>query len=329
MEEKPAAGTPGRLAMRVGLSMGVGLLLVWLLFRFGVLQPAGLLRALTGVRTVWLTAVLASTLLHFILTATKWRLCTGPMIDARSFYGGYFPYTALSALSAQFLPQQVSTLVVRSAALRLHATLPFGKSAVTTLYDQLYDISIPILLTPVALLAVFHRLVPWYVIGFGGFLLLAMGGIYALGGRYAFTLAFRTTKFLISRASNKIVPEDEWAYLGDRWLMVKMHALAVLRFFNLWLRVFFVALAFNLDVGAGAILAAFPLVSLSFLIGLTPAGLGIAEWSWVGMLVLFGVAPSVAGSFALGTRALTFVAVVIINLFTTPLLVCRGNRRRT
>lgn len=65
--------------------------------------------------------------------------------------------------------------------------------------------------------------------------------------------------------------------------------------------------ALGLVIDPVSIAAAAPVVALVMVLPLTPGNLGIAEWSWVGVLVYGGVNAVDVGLMAVGFRVLIIV----------------------
>jgi uncharacterized membrane protein YbhN (UPF0104 family) len=86
--------------------------------------------------------------------------------------------------------------------------------------------------------------------------------------------------------------------------------------------------ASGLPIGLPSLTIALPLVVLATAIPLTPAGLGVNEWTFVGVLSLLGAAAAVATQWALVNRILVFAVSVAIGVAGIPLLAAESWLRR-
>ena len=54
------------------------------------------------------------------------------------------------------------------------------------------------------------------------------------------------------------------------------------------------------------------MITLIFLLAVTPGALGLAELGWVGLLTAAGLSPAAAVEYGVSSRILTFACVVVI-----------------
>jgi hypothetical protein len=74
-----------------------------------------------------------------------------------------------------------------------------------------------------------------------------------------------------------------------------------------------VALVFVPSAPALLVAAGLPIALLSITIPISPSGLGVAEWSWSGLLILAGATPASAAVATVVSRALYMIAIGVVS----------------
>jgi len=92
-----------------------------------------------------------------------------------------------------------------------------------------------------------------------------------------------------------------------------MMFLSTTRFAITIVRLMLGAVALGITVPLAAVAYATPPSTMSALLALTPANLGIAEWSWAYLLTLWGVPAAVGALYGISFRILIFAAQVIVS----------------
>jgi uncharacterized membrane protein YbhN (UPF0104 family) len=102
-----------------------------------------------------------------------------------------------------------------------------------------------------------------------------------------------------------------------------------LKFLNLVARNYLVVLAAGLPIGFSPTALAIPVLILASIIAITPGNLGISEWGWVGVLMVFGTSKLDAAEFAILRRVVVLVAIILCNvLVALYFLIFRPGRKR-
>lgn len=254
-----------------------------------------------------------STATHHALAARKWRMATEVIDPTARFRGGYFFYSNLSHLTAQFLPLQLSTMFVRSLAMRLHLRAPLREGAFAAGFDLLFDFSISLAAALGAAAALILR--PEPAVALALVAAAAFAGMALPPLLLAASHGLRTLLLTLLRAGSQ---RQHLAALFSTGLMWRLASLSAARFVNLLADNYLVVLMFGLDIPPYAIILATPVVQLATLLSLTPANLGISEWSWVGVMAAFGVAPATAAAYALLKRLVKIPAVALATAASLP-----------
>lgn len=317
---------------RIALGLAVGVGLVALLVRWADESVARLLQTASTAQLAVLVAVLLSVAAHCWITSIKWRLVTAAVEPQALRTLHFFSYSVLINLLAQALPMQVATVAGRAAAMRLHAT-PVVRGTVATVYEQAFDVLVPVLLIPPALLALAHlialetALAASAVLLVLGNLLLARVGadplpklLHALA-RVPFAPLQRA--LLRARVSAVLAPGAAQVAPASAQ---KLFFWSELRYLNLMFRTYLVAQMIHPSLGLGIIACGMSIIALTAIISLTPANLGITELGWVGTLGAFGIPADVSVAFALLTRLLTVAALLVLSSAVALGLLREGTR---
>ena len=100
----------------------------------------------------------------------------------------------------------------------------------------------------------------------------------------------------------------------DRGIMVQLYLLSAIRFALLAAQAVLIVHATGLAVAVSDVLASLPLVQLSLLIAITPASIGIAEWTWSSLLYALGTSLTLASNYALLYRLLGAGTILLVTL---------------
>ena len=268
----------------------------------------------------YLLLIVAAKAVIFALSAVKWKLINErvtaePSSAPRLFF--YYTYTCLGGLLGQILPPHISSIAARSVGLRLHHKAPMLQGASTSLIEQVFDVLLPAACIGASLLFVIG------LVSYNVFLLLVIVSIILVGGmivwfgpqaaqwigRREFTGGVISTRFVALRSALQHYSDQL-----DRRLMTQLYLLSAVRFALLAAQAALIVHATGLAVAVSDVLASLPLVQLSLLIAITPASIGIAEWTWSSLLYALGTSLTLASNYALLYRLLGAGAILLVTL---------------
>jgi glycosyltransferase 2 family protein len=311
-----------RFYLQIGISFSLSALLLILLGTATNVNLGEVVEIILDANPVFIVLVVLSTLLHFNLSALKWRVVTtqiSPEIINSVSPMFYLFYTSLGALFGQFIPLHISTMITRGIGLRLHQKEHLKRGLVSSVYEQGFDVLIPLILAIASILKLLK------IVDLGGWLVIA-----AISLGFLWLVAVTSTVRMLNLLANvldriklqlkpinslrTLVHQIQDTELLDNRLMTKIFLLAVIRYANLTLRAMLVALAVTLDIDVQHVLFVMPLVQISMLIPLTPGNLGVVEWTWTGILTGLGSTVASATVFGLGHRLLILMSVIFTNL---------------
>lgn len=274
---------------------------------------------LVGVHLGYAGLIVLTTLLHFSISAHKWKLVATKMKPEMVFRHGFLFYTGVIGLLANVMPLQGAVVAVRSLALRMHEKMPLSRGTLSSFYDQAFDLLIALMLVVPTVLAL-AQLVEAPVAAAISIAAIAAAGLFVcefvLLLKNALNFAARSLPLGWSGGAGRLAAfAAAFSSLAeDRSMVRKLYWLSALRYANLSLRYCLIALAFGMKLPFLYIGLANSVIMLSFAISVTPASLGITEWGWLGVLRAFGLDGSLAADFAVLGRIGILGAVVLANV---------------
>jgi uncharacterized membrane protein YbhN (UPF0104 family) len=289
------------LALVIGLFISVGL------------TPKEFIELLLRIKLWPFAGIVVCSFIYVILGAIKWHLIAGVKPPRRFFYT-YYPAQAM--LIGQFLPPPVAIAVNRAAVMKFKQNATLKKGFLNALYDMGFDFLIALVLVPASLLQLLYH--------FGFNVWLALGAVLLIATTFGLMQASKilpkSWRAKLEISENK--KHELWAPRITGLLMLLSAARLVIVIVRQGLGAVALAVAIPFTVVAYVV----PAATMSSLIVLTPANLGIAEWSWTYLLTLWGVPAAIGAFYGVSFRILVFIAQVIVSGLCW-LLYEAGNRR--
>jgi uncharacterized membrane protein YbhN (UPF0104 family) len=149
------------------------------------------------------------------------------------------------------------------------------------------------------------------VVAFGLAVLFAVSAL-RLGSRFSARL-FGALAAAPEGMLGQMAEALERAGRAPAGVMAGLVGLSAARLVVVTLRAVAVALVFVPEVSPVLVAAAYPAAGLVQALPFTPAGLGLAEWSWTGLLVLAGAMAPAAAMAALAFRAVNVIALTLLS----------------
>ena len=308
-----------------GLLTGLGFLasgvLIWLMVRAMGEAGEGFWGTLIRIPPWAWAALVLLTVGQVSISAFKWchvARIVFPKDGATPAFSAVAFYTAAGGVLSNFVTVYGGLLLSRTVAMRVFNKYKMSQSAVVTVLEQGFDVLIIACFATAGLIVLLFDLNWLWLCLLPVLIASACGGVMVRSGRLlAWLLHRRITHRLVSEdfsapeALNRLLrPTDVAVLLGASFL----------RFLLIYVRVAIVLMAIGQTIPLGTVSLAFPLVQASQLLSLTPGNIGIAEWSWVGLIAFQGGPIEAAAAFALILRIAGFGAVVAATiLFATPI----------
>lgn len=302
--------------IRTVIMFAVGLALIIILFSFQSLN----LSSFSALDLSWpyIIAMVACSMLYVLLGAWKWQLISKQWYGTAPGLGFHFSQSAQTMLLAQFLPLSIATAAQRAAILKLKQQIPISCGIVHAIYDLGFELLVAILLVLPTLLQLKYGFdfTVWLA---SGLIITALCAILAWKSDALIMLLAKL--FLKSRFTEKFGEYIE-GYKTHGLLaphfMITILAISSTRFAVLILRLCVGATALGLLVPWDAIAYTTPLATLPGLLPLTPANIGISEWSWAYLLSLWGLPVATGALYAASFRVLTMAAQTFVAIIAYP-----------
>ena len=265
----------------------------------------------------WLfAAVLMITFANQAISVVRWR-AAARWLNPQAEIVGWGPAleaTAWGSFIGQFLPLQLSMALARWARSRNRTTVG------ATLYEQLFDLLILLSAGGGAALLLGLRGNPEMA-----FVMLSLaigasclGVRWLLAGSSALASAISSSRLPAPAFVAELVDPLRQASGAPPRLLALMVGLAVLRLAILALRAVLVASVLIGALNWITVVIGYPIVGLALGVPFLPAGLGVADWSLTGILVLAGAAAPAAAMTAAAFRVINIVTLGALLLALLP-----------
>lgn len=300
------------------LSLALGVFLVWLILRFTEVNLNEVVATFYSLNPLFAGLAISTLILHTFFTAYKWGLVTQKLTpDNQQPLKFYLFYTTLGSLTMQFMPQYVGMVMIQNFALRAHKISSFSRGFLSIIYDQFFNMLVPLLLFPAAMLYVLKYISLSVAVFLSIASIIATHFIINKWHRRLISWLIKTLTWFKQLKSGKNasasleIGSGQDSILGKDFTLY-LYWVSVVRYIVWIVRGLFIAIAGGFKIKLWAVFFVTPIVQLAMLISFTPANLGFMEFSWIGLLELFEVPGEVAVQFSLMQRFLYVVAVVII-----------------
>jgi uncharacterized membrane protein YbhN (UPF0104 family) len=271
---------------------------------------------------IWILAAFTTlTVLQIALSAWKWRLVmrnlgSGGHGDPR--FAFLYNCTALAAFLSQFLTVYLSSILVRGWALRRNYELSARYAAMTSLFEQIFDvIALSVMVVPTLLVWTFG-------LSFGAWWAATATAI-AVGALslyfMPFTLRAGTKIGALGAPFQKlsgILTQNVASEVLTMPFMLRLYGLSILRYLTMLVRIPLLAAAFGVPIAMKDAIPGFTIVQATQIAALTPGQLGIREWTWSGVLAFRGYDLQLAAQFAIDLRIVSTLALVLAALICIP-----------
>lgn len=329
----PVGARQARLLRGVWLvgSAMLAIVLLALLFLYGGIDLAAVTRALLAVKASALVEITLLLAVNNALAGEKWRRIAARLQPATAGAMprlSYFAFTSIGVALGQVLPAQLSLVLSRSLGAHLHGGRVVSRGMAATVFDYFFDVVVAAFFALASILVLLGGGGPgrWllYAAAFCGIAVMLCGAAAratAAAGRFLASLGpGRLWRLCATLAQSPLLAGD---------IMRPLLAISLLRFLVLVIIGWISARAIGVDLTLWQIAAAQPFAVVANAMALTPASLGVNEWTLSSALFGFGVPFALAVKWAVAARLLMAAAAIGCGIVGTAVAVSAcGWRRR-
>lgn len=260
-----------------------------------------------------LTLFTLLTIAMVFISALKWKLVIGQGGAGLSTYS-FFKHTLAGYSLNLMLPVFVSTLVVRSWALRSQSTATPLKNFATTVWDQGFDFLVAMCIAPFGILYLLGQIRADLAVLFSLALLAVCGLLFSFYAKTLFLFLGKLSGFLpfVGQKAKEIFTSTAHSKTVSSKQVALLVGLSGVRIVILLTRAAILAYALGFGGAWRAVVAAFTPVQAMGVLSLTPGNLGVAEWGLIGLLATAGVSGTLSATYAVLRRLLNFAVVSAI-----------------
>lgn len=261
------------------------------------------------------------------ISTIKWRVILRELLDVEP-PGTLHLFRSMSlALGLGYLvPQDMAALGIRTWAITSTKAAGTGRSALSVVLDRAFDLLIVLILVVPSSLHLSGALTTPTALSLAAAMMLSGGVMLALWGHQAGHALIRTygrarqailaRGGLLSRLPLAAPPADPNLRPVS---VVTLYGLSSIRFAIVVIRLLLVAWMFDLPIPVELLILGAPLAQITLVVALVPAGLGIYELGWAGVLLTGDIAARDILIFVAGLRILG-VASLLVLVATTYLI---------
>ena len=304
-----------------------------LLLYLGILRLAGVdLETLNFLQSLNWGSLFFSFLLTLLLTgfiSYRWALLANGLAGYRALSQLDSYFYVLAGRSIGFvLPKDLSDMVVRTLFLARRNKVPLHVSTSSLILDKMLDLIVsavfvgPALFFMLGQATLSEALTLLLILGVFVFLVLLFGSPLVLRVIFFFyNLASGFVLRLLRREVHPVQPVS----LPPKTFAIGYLA-SVAKQLCIGLRAFFLGQAVGIFLSPLAFLFGASITQMSYVISVTPDGLGVYDAAWYGVLSLGGVSDSAIGSFLILQRVFIILVIGALTLLMFGLVsLKRGN----
>ncbi len=257
-----------------------------------------------------------------VSSALKWKLSLGSLGESSAtHFGSLFYYFMCGRAVGLVLPMDVSDFGVRTMSLKFDHAVSIGKASYSVYLDRTFDVVVAGLFLVPSVLFITGAVSPStglalfgaaFAVGLVCFTFLVQPSTRLLA--FIFHVLFKAV-CKIPWIGKRVEFETESQLLagGDfKGIAPSLYLLSGLKFFFTAMRFVTLAVAMGMRLGVKEILLFVPGAQFAAMFALTPGGLGIADWSWSGLLYKIGADKHIIVPYLVSLRLVITVSIIVL-----------------
>jgi uncharacterized protein (TIRG00374 family) len=261
-----------------------------------------------------------------LISALKWRVALRSIgeTDAAHF-GSLLYYFMFGRAVGLVLPMDVSDFGVRTMSLKLNHSVSIGRASYSVYMDRTFDLVVAGLFLAPSILSILGTIEPstglWLFAACFAFGLVS----FAFWGKqtmivivFIFQQLFKAV-CKIPWIGKRVDPVAERKILTGYDLgkiAVPLFLLSSAKFVLTAMRFVTIGIAMGLTLSSVKILLFVPGAQFAALFALTPAGLGIADWSWFALLIKIGADEAMIVPYLISLRGVISLSIIVLAAFS-------------
>jgi len=274
----------------------------------------------------WVAVCFAGTLGVAVCSALKWRVSLNALGEkGAAHFGSLLHYFRMGRAIGLVIPMDVSDLGVRTMSLKLDHSVSVKTASYSVYLDRAFDLMITSIFVIPSVLFIAG--------GMSARLCLALYAAAFILGIACFTFFGRQSMRALQQLFHflfRLVCRIPWVgkrvggESGVDWLdsadvapiAPGLFLLSGVKFLFMALRYYSMAVAIGITLGPEKIMSFVPSAQFAALFALTPGGLGIADWSWSGLLYKIGVGKEQIVPYLISLRLVIALSIIVLALIS-------------
>ncbi len=274
----------------------------------------------------WVAACIGGTLGVALCAALKWQVSLNAMGEkGAAHFGSLLHYFMIGRAIGLVIPMDVSDLGVRTMSLNLDHSVSVKKASYSVYLDRAFDLMITTMFVVPSVLFIAGTIPARLCLALYAAIFAAGLLCFALFGRQSMRALQRLFQFLfrlvlrIPRVGRRIGGGSDMDWFdtaGVARIAPGLFILSGVKFLFMVLRYYSIAVAIGITVGLDGIVSFVPSAQFAALFALTPGGLGIADWSWSGLLYKIGVGKEQIVPYLISLRLVIALSIIVLALIS-------------
>lgn len=272
----------------------------------------------------WVAVCAAATLGVAVCAALKWWISLKAMGETgAAHFGSLLHYFMIGRAIGLVIPMDVSDLGVRTMSLKMDHSVSVKKASYSVYLDRAFDLIVTVLFLAPSVLFIAGTLSARFCVllyatvfaaGLLCFIFLGRQSMRALQGFFQllFKLVCRVP-WVGKRAGGE--SNVDWLDSADvAHIAPGLFLISGVKLMCMVLRYYSIAVAIGVTLSLSDIAAFVPSAQFAALFALTPGGLGIADWSWSGLLYKIGVGKQAIVPYLISLRLVIALSIIVLAL---------------
>jgi uncharacterized membrane protein YbhN (UPF0104 family) len=239
-------------------------------------------------------------------------------------FGSLLHYFMMGRAAGLVIPRDISDMGVRTMSLKLDHSVSVKKASYSVYLDRAFDLVITSIFAIPSVLFIAGGISARLCLALYAAAFVLGLACFAFFGRQSMRALKRLFHFLFSLVCRipwvgRRVGESDVDWLGSADvapIAPSLFLLSGVKFLFIALRYYSIAVAIGITLGPEKIMSFVPSAQFAALFAVTPGGLGIADWSWSGLLYKIGVGKEQIVPYLISLYLVVALSIVVLALIS-------------